>query len=197
MSTKAKKPTVKSSEAIEKAKKIEEQVARYAEQLQKKHGNFRSVPGFSKYEISADGNCLRSRETGKVQQVPNGKKKYLIFNDKGERRSIGKDEIIASLPAAAKATATPKAKAAKNEPTGREGSKKSQIVAMYNEGKTAKEIAEATGFKYNSVYIMLRGYITLEMFKKLEGKYTKSEIIKTINEKTGYTKAYIEWRITK
>lgn len=113
MSNTATAAAKKVAKGTEKAKELRDaQVARYAAELQKKHGNFRSVPGFSEYEISADGNCLRSRKTGKQQVVPTGKRKYFIFNDKGERRSIGKDEILALLPTVSKASAK-KEKAAK------------------------------------------------------------------------------------
>lgn len=92
----------KTGDALNKAKAIEETVNKYAETLKANAATFRSVPGFSAYEISAKG-VLRSRKTGKVQQIPTGKSKYYITNDKGERRSIGLDEIKALLPPPVKA----------------------------------------------------------------------------------------------
>lgn len=51
--------------------------------------DFKSVPGFSDYELNSKG-VLRSKKTGNIQQIPTGKKKYLIYNDKKQRKSIGR-----------------------------------------------------------------------------------------------------------
>ena len=55
-----------------------------------------TVPGFKDYEINSK-NVLRSKKTGNIQQIPAGKKKYLIFASNGTRKSIGTEEINALI----------------------------------------------------------------------------------------------------
>jgi hypothetical protein len=153
--------------------------------------DYKDIPGFTQYEVNSAG-VVRRKITKAVQQIPSGKKKYLLFNDKGERRSIGPEDIKGLVPF--KKPETTKAKTEKGDKE-KGPSKKEKIVELHNQGKSLKEIVDATGFKYNSVYIMLRGHITLSLWDKLQKKHTKAEAIKIIHDKTGYTKDYIEWRI--
>lgn len=176
------------AEAINKARKIEGQVARYANNIKATNANFRTVPGFPDYEWNSELAQLRSRKTGKVQQIPVGKKKYLIFNAKGERRSIGKEEIIATLPAtSAKPARQKKERAEKGE---RAPSKKDQIMSLHRAGKTTKEISAETGIAYNTVYITVRVATVMALHEK--GKTPKQ-----IAEETGYKEKYIKWQISK
>lgn len=55
-----------------------------------------TVPGFKDYEQNSK-DVLRSKKTGKVQQIPAGKKKYLIFNTAGNRKPVSIEEINALI----------------------------------------------------------------------------------------------------
>lgn len=179
----------KLNEVLDRAKSSLNKTKTAANAVTAKNGTDKVIPGFSDYAINAAGEVV-SRKTGKQQQIPKGKKKFLIYNDKGERKSISLDEIKEKTKSIAPAKAT-------KQPGEKGATKKAKIIQLHNEGKTGKEIAELTGFKYNSVYIMLRGHITLTLFEKLNKPGgSKTDIIKQIIDKTGYSKDYIEWRIS-
>jgi hypothetical protein len=82
----------KLEDVVSKAKNSLSNAKSAVNNITAKNGSDTVIPGFSDYAVNAAGQVV-SRKTGKVQQIPNGKKKYLIFNDKGERKSIGLDEI--------------------------------------------------------------------------------------------------------
>lgn len=128
----------KMDEALLRAKKTSTTIKQSANVVKAAAGQLQVVPGFKDYVVNANFTELISKKTGKVQQIPAGKKKYLIFNDKGERRSISMEDIKASLPKSAVKS---------------EGQSKTEIIiSLHKQGKSQKEIAEATGFKYNTVY---------------------------------------------
>lgn len=59
--------------------------------------DFTKVPGFTKYGVTKDGKLI-SIATGNVQQIPTGKKKYLIYADNGQRKPISMEDIKQLLP---------------------------------------------------------------------------------------------------
>jgi hypothetical protein len=142
--------------------------------------DYKTLPGYKDYEVNS-ALIVRSKKTGKVQQIPKGKKKYLLFNDKGGRSSIGPDEIksLVSFTAVKKAGAK------------REGTAKEIILALHAQGKTAKQICEKhPEFKYNSVYIAIKVHTILSLHKK-------GLTPKLISEKTGFSEKSIVWQINK
>lgn len=57
-------------------------------------GDYKVVPGFKDYEYNSS-KVLRSLKSGKVQMIPTGKKKYLIYDSNGKRKPIGTEELDA------------------------------------------------------------------------------------------------------
>lgn len=57
-------------------------------------GDYKEVPGFKDYEYNS-AKVLRSKKSGKVQMIPTGKKKYLIYDSNGKRKPIGTEELDA------------------------------------------------------------------------------------------------------
>lgn len=167
---------------LEKAKGSVSKTKQNVTGLDAKNGDYHIIPGFSDYALSKKDQVF-SRKTDKIQQIPKGKKKYLIFNDKGERRSISLVEIKAKITEVfGKKTDKPKGE--------KSDSKKTQILALHKEGKTAKEISEELGFKYNSVYITIKVHTIKELNKK-------GLTPKQISEKTGFSEDSIIWQINK
>lgn len=170
---------------LAKAKAQAEIVDKYAAELAKKVKQYRKIPGFSDYAVSADGAVI-STKTGKVQQIPSGKKKYLIFNDKGERRSIGLEEITTLLP-----KAETKVRAGKKEKSAESGTtKKAQILTLHKEGKTAKEISDSTGISYNTVYVTIKVHTIMSL-------HNAGKTPKQIAAETGFSEDSIKWQIAK
>lgn len=71
--------------------------------------DYTKVPGFTKYGVTKDGKLI-SISTGNIQQIPTGKKKYLIYADDGKRKPISMDDILKLLPKKSKALKEKKAK---------------------------------------------------------------------------------------
>lgn len=145
--------------------------------------NYRVIPGFKDYGLLPGGELI-SLKTNKVQQIPNGKKKYLIFNSKGERRSIGLDEIKEKLKSVEKPIKNTKVKGEKGE------TKKERILNLYKDGKNYKEIADSLEIPYNTVYVTIKVNTILSLNKK---GYTPKQIA----EKTGYSEDSVIWQINK
>lgn len=151
--------------------------------LKFKNGDFRPVPGFTDYGVNSSFTQLVSKKTGKAQQIPAGKKKYLIFNDKCDRKSIGMEEIKLLLPVAAK-----KNKVVTGEDKG--PSKREIILALHAKGKAPKEIESETGFKYNTIYECIYKHTILSL--NAAGKTPKQ-----IHAETGYSMGTINRQIDK
>lgn len=171
--------------ALQRAKNKAAVIDKYADQLAAKQHPFRRIPGFSDYEVNAQG-VVKSIKTGKVQQIPAGKKKYLIFNDKGERRSIGPEEIINLLP-----KAESKVKPSKKEKSTEGGNtKKAQILLLHKGGKTAKQISDETGISYNTVYVTIKVHTIMSL-------HAAGKTPKQIADTTGFSEDSIKWQIAK
>lgn len=112
--------TKSTTELIDKGKALASKASKNAKAAV---NDYLTVPGFKDYEFNSE--CvLRSKKTGNIQQIPAGKKKYLIFNSKNQRKSIGESEILTLLidqrketPKAAKKTGEPKPRKVKVELT--------------------------------------------------------------------------------
>lgn len=174
----------KMNAALDKSRKMPQAVANSANVLKASNGSLRPIPGYGDYVVNLDVTQVISKKTGKVQQIPAGKKKYLIFNDKGERRSIGIDDIKLLMP-----KNQPKVKASSTKTEGGP-SKREQILALHAKGKTAKEIETETGFKYNTVYECIYKHTILSM-------HAAGKTPTQIHKDTGYSMGTITRQIDK
>lgn len=138
--------------------------------------DYRPIPGFTKYEVNSAG-VVRRILTGAIQQLPTGKTKYLLFNDKNERRQFDPKEIKKIVP-------TKTANIKEGGP-----SKKEIIIALDKEGLSIKDIIAKTKYTYNTIYVTLKVHKILSLHAK--GK-TPTEIAKI----TGFSKESVIWQIS-
>lgn len=152
--------------------------------------NYRQIKGFSKYETN--GKQIKNIKTGNEMNVKTGTNKFQLTDDKGKRKSLTLaqvNDLVILQPL--KASAAAKKAPAKKEPAAsKKESKKSQILKLYNAGKTAHEISVSTGFKLNTVTITIK----VERIQEAHRKGLKPD---AIVKETGYTLAAVLRNIPK
>jgi len=107
MTQQSQKPKVDVAAIMQKAKAKTSEVKKSTTVLNSKTEDYRTIPGFSKYEINSE-NCIRNKKSKEVVTVTGGKLR--MMNDAGERKFHSIDKIRIEIPLPAKAEKTKEVK---------------------------------------------------------------------------------------